>query len=117
MSERCVVCGEEIPEGRQVCPVCATVAGTIRGVEEHDAIAMLKEQKEQIDKPKIGAWIRHGEPPQYVVECSRCGTKYFNHALQPFARYCSGCGSKMESWMVDDQTDERWNRGFQNADK
>lgn len=56
-------------------------------------------------KPKIGAWIRHGEPPQYVVECSRCGTKYFNHALQPFARYCSGCGAKMESWIVDDQTE------------
>lgn len=22
MTERCIVCGEEIPEGRQVCPVC-----------------------------------------------------------------------------------------------
>ena len=53
--------------------------------------------------PQKGAWIRHGEPPQYVVECSRCGNKYFNHALQPFAKYCSMCGAKMESWIVDDQ--------------
>lgn len=22
MSERCVCCGAEIPEGRQVCPIC-----------------------------------------------------------------------------------------------
>lgn len=24
MSERCVICGEIIPEGRQVCPMCET---------------------------------------------------------------------------------------------
>lgn len=22
MSERCLICGDEIPEGRQVCPIC-----------------------------------------------------------------------------------------------
>lgn len=22
MTERCILCGEEIPEGRQVCPIC-----------------------------------------------------------------------------------------------
>lgn len=22
MTERCVICGEEIPEGRMVCPIC-----------------------------------------------------------------------------------------------
>ena len=64
---------------------------------------LLKEQEAVVTGK--GAWIRHGEPPQYVVECSRCGHKYFNHALQPFARYCSGCGAKMESWILDDQTE------------
>ena len=26
MSEYCVCCGEEIPEGRMVCPICAAKA-------------------------------------------------------------------------------------------
>ena len=70
-----------------------------------DAATLLKEREHcNMDyMPKKGSWIRHGEPPQYVVECSRCGNKYFNHALQPFAKYCSMCGAKMESWIVDDQ--------------
>lgn len=45
---------------------------------------------------KHGEWLRSGEPPMYVVECSNCGQKYFIHALQPLARYCSTCGAKMD---------------------
>ena len=55
--------------------------------------------------PKKGSWIRHGIPPEYVVECSVCGQKYFNHAMQSLANYCSMCGAKMESWMVENQTE------------
>lgn len=42
MSDLCIVCGAVIPEGRQVCPICATVAGSVRGVEVHD-LEMVKE--------------------------------------------------------------------------
>ena len=50
----------------------------------------------QAELPKRGEWIEHGEPPMLVIECSVCGQKYFNHALQEKAKYCSMCGAKME---------------------
>ena len=46
--------------------------------------------------PKRGEWVEHGEPPMLVIECSVCGQKYFNHALQEKGKYCSMCGAKME---------------------
>lgn len=33
MSNRCVSCGAEIPEGRQVCPSCEKKFGTIEKIE------------------------------------------------------------------------------------
>ena len=33
MSERCVCCGAEIPEGRQVCPSCEKTHGPITKIE------------------------------------------------------------------------------------
>jgi hypothetical protein len=33
MSNRCVCCGSEIPEGRQVCPTCEEAHGTITKIE------------------------------------------------------------------------------------
>ena len=47
-------------------------------------------------EPKKGRWTVHGEPPMYVIECSCCGQKYFNHVGQSLAKYCSSCGAKME---------------------
>lgn len=49
-----------------------------------------------VAEPKKGRWIIHGEPPMYVIECSFCGQKYFNHVGQSLAKYCSNCGTKME---------------------
>lgn len=65
-----------------------------------EAISYLK-----IHSPAIGAWIRHGEPPMYVVECSICGQKFFYNAFMNFPNFCSNCGAKMESWMVDNQAE------------
>lgn len=50
---------------------------------------------EQPEIEKQGKWVRHGEPPMYVIECSVCGQKYFNHAMQAPGNYCSNCGAKM----------------------
>ena len=57
-----------------------------------EAVELLKEQQQ-----KTGRWKCHGEPPMLVVECSECGQKFFNPAMQPFANYCSMCGAKMEN--------------------
>ena len=59
-----------------------------------DALEMAIEAL-KADRPR-GAWIIHGEPPMYVIECSQCGQKYFNHALQEKANFCSNCGAKMD---------------------
>lgn len=56
---------------------------------------------------KSGAWVRHGEPPMYVIECSNCGQKYFNHAMQPLANYCSMCGTKNTSLIVENQVESK----------
>lgn len=40
MSEYCVCCGEEIPEGRMVCPLCANKA------EQNEASQETKSDKE-----------------------------------------------------------------------
>lgn len=50
----------------------------------------------KMEEPKKGRWTVHGEPPMYVIECSCCGQKYFNHVGQSLAKYCSNCGAKME---------------------
>ena len=86
------------------CFECPYDADCLHDSFDRVAIAdMMKLLKEQ--QPKKGAWIRHGNPPEYVIECSVCGQKYFNHAMQSLANYCSMCGAKMESWMVENQTE------------
>ena len=51
---------------------------------------------EQPTIEKRGQWKVHGEPPMYVIECSVCGQKYFNHAMQALSNYCSNCGARMD---------------------
>ncbi len=64
MSERCVFCGEEIPEGRQLCPACEH--GAVEALSKprlSDAMAMLVEKtiaaqkKPWMSKPI--AWALH----------------------------------------------------------
>lgn len=43
-----------------------------------------------------GKWIRMGEPPMYIIECSECRQCYFCHDGQTTPTYCSNCGAKME---------------------
>ena len=57
-----------------------------------DVLELLKEQE-----TKTGTWYLKGDPSMYVVECSECGQRYLNYAIQPLANYCSMCGAKMES--------------------
>ena len=61
-----------------------------------DAVTLIESQK-----PNTGKWYRTGEPPMYVIKCSICGQRYFNHVMQPLANYCSMCGAKMESVLCD----------------
>ena len=42
MEERCVICGESIPEGRQVCPLCEKKYG---GKDDSDMPSFFLPQK------------------------------------------------------------------------
>ena len=50
-AERCIICGEEIPEGRQVCIVCEKIAD-----ENAVKIGMIMQSKnEQNEEMKNGS--------------------------------------------------------------
>lgn len=46
------------------------------------------------DRPR-GEWIVHGEPPWYVRECSKCGTKWHQWSGDSSPNYCGECGADM----------------------
>ena len=86
MIDRCVLCGEPVPEGRQVCPVCiaATVGGPptradrIRSMTDHELARHLFALA--INEPQIG-WCRTldrcieamdepgGIPDEWCLDC------------------------------------------------
>ena len=69
---RCVCCGEVIPEGRQVCPGCETA-----------------------EEPK--PWKRLWTAPDgtYKGRCDHCGfVHYFIHGHGEQYKFCPQCGEK-----------------------
>ena len=71
-ANRCVSCGEVIPEGRQVCPKC-----------------------EVSPKRKEGVWVIH--PDGWYPYCNQCGYEPERPVLYNDNRtpYCANCGAKM----------------------
>ena len=43
-----------------------------------------------------GHWIKHGEPPWYVIECSECGAKWQMSGSWDANNFCGNCGAKMD---------------------
>ena len=43
-----------------------------------------------------GRWLRAGEPPLYIIECSECRQLFFHHAGQAMPKYCLECGARMD---------------------
>lgn len=76
--DRCVFCGEVIPEGRQVCPKCE---------------ASAEERK--------GVWLIN--PDGYYPYCSKCGYEperphFYKDNRTP---YCANCGARMRKEVED----------------
>ena len=79
-------------EGRKV--YTSEYANAERIIYEADAVealAMLP-SAEAVQ----GEWIMHGEPPWYVRECSKCGTKWHQWSGDKTPNYCGHCGAKMK---------------------
>ena len=101
-------CNNECAVRRMILDAAAAIEALQAEVEELKAkkmklaenslrfVGKVRELDKRRFEPKRGEWIEHGEPPMLVIECSVCGQKYFNHALQEKAKYCSMCGAKME---------------------
>lgn len=109
----CVICGEEIPEGRMVCPVCEKQESKrdlshekklIRlidaeelkhilnnskyyGTKTGNAFADMITECHTIEARKKGKWIKR-EGRRYCSECK----KFFPFPMQ----YCPHCGAEME---------------------
>lgn len=44
---------------------------------------------------RTGHWIKHGEPPWYVIECSECGAKWQMSGSWDANNFCGNCGARM----------------------
>ena len=80
MTEHCIVCGMEIPEGRQVCPACETK------VQARDPVAPVADHC---------GWLVCGRcvaGPMAVVGWVSCnGSK-----VGKLARFCPNCGCEVK---------------------
>lgn len=89
--DRCVCCGEIIPEGRQVCPncehkdVCAKFKAT-GGVKRCDHFKEM---------PKKGKWIAVPSSDMMTgkaYKCSECNKMRYGSFMP---NYCQNCGADM----------------------
>jgi RNA polymerase subunit RPABC4/transcription elongation factor Spt4 len=101
---RCVVCGEIIPEGRQVCPTCEVMSN--KEIEElateiytlFRSHPMSKAMARHLydkgwRKQKEGEWIKDEESKfEHRYHCSVCN---FYLIGEP-TKYCEDCGAKMK---------------------
>lgn len=77
--ERCVCCGEIIPEGSQVCPNCSAKA--------HMKLPDKWLQRDMPMRPKVYK-MRLG----YGYRCRQCGHSV-SYAVN---KYCSNCGQRQD---------------------
>ena len=77
--DRCVCCGEIVPEGRIVCPQCEN------GAEQNG--------NKKTTYVVRGRWIKRqfaDEPTAFGYRCSECHLTY-----EVDTNYCPNCGAKM----------------------
>ena len=88
MSEnRCVCCGEIVPEGKMVCPDCEKKAEQERDLAE-DLVS--KWARGELVERKKGEWIPMYKHFSQLYTCSCCGE--WRYHPEPF---CGQCGADM----------------------
>ena len=64
--------------------------------EEHrEYVEALRMAIEALSADCTGHWIKHGEPPWYVIECSECGAKWQMSGSWDANNFCGNCGADM----------------------
>ena len=114
MSERCVCCGAEIPEGRQVCPSCEQKVVNKKLIYTSDArkailkvdpkLAYCIDDIKGVDAVEVvhGRWVTQSRPAEkesqgdnlYTVIKNCCSICY--HESDACWNYCPNCGAKMD---------------------
>lgn len=71
------------------------VAKALKGtfVEYEDIAEKIINKVPSADRK--GHWIKHGEPPWYVIECSECGAKWQMSGSWDANNFCGNCGADM----------------------
>ncbi len=85
MSERCICCGETIPEGRQVCPVCETSTiqkykpeeKKIEEAHKHSRKGKEDKKRRHVEKKIIEAiTIIESDPKKHLTDYRICEALY-----------------------------------------
>ena len=59
-------------------------------------IGLLEEiPSADVAEVRHGEWELHGEPPWYVIECSKCGEKWHHWQGYSMPNFCPNCGADM----------------------
>ena len=105
MVDRCVICGEPVPEGRQVCPACIerTVGREQDDMDIHTATEeAYKKGYEDGKRDAVvhGKWVeRYDFDNDFYYDCSACGESFCLIEGTPeenFYSYCPNCGARMD---------------------
>lgn len=95
MDNTCVICGQIIPEGRQVCPICGTtdadIFGKLMGKPASEEEFKVDDELEQAFHQGFEAGMKHA--------CSVCGEEWHledGTPQQNNMNFCPRCGSRMD---------------------
>lgn len=92
MNETCIMCGETIPEGRQVCPICERGERRRMTIDENKFIAEVEEWAVKfkfLSADKVIEILRNSEVKMEKTICPRCQGIYLKRVHQ-----CPLCGYK-----------------------
>lgn len=97
-SEKCVCCGDDIPEGRQICFRCQGKSYPADGFTQN-----VIKLPPDVQIVKHGRWIC-SEELYYngMTKCSCCNEEYYTEDIQNLqgdlrtVNYCPNCGARMD---------------------
>ena len=84
MENRCVICGEIIPEGRQVCPNCDAGKGEVMKKKEHDETF---DQIELVQKGIDCERLNKCDECPYKINGKNCKAVLMHKAMHLLAEY------------------------------
>ena len=103
MTEHCIVCGMEIPEGRQVCPICAYKAEQqdekgmtdLEAFEECRRLVRIVEQHAAV-QGGLWVWLGKKDPRLYRTLQTLQYRRYTSPTLLTMVKALDAAGYRLE---------------------